>query len=195
MALGSLEYLVIGFEGDRFADHILPELRAAWKKGIIRVVDLFLLKKDENGTIARLELSDLRRENANQLAPLADNLLSLLAPDDLEQLVHDIPKNRSAAILLFEHTWAIGLKTAVNRASGIVVAEGLVPHEVMPELEDVLRAAQQLAPPAMGSAATSSRNADSTTSEQLKQIEALRDSKVLTEAEYEAAKKEILGNI
>jgi hypothetical protein len=71
MTLGPLEYLVVGFEGNRFTGQILPELRAARDNGIIRVVDLFLLRKDESGGVIALELSDLSGEKAEHLAPLA----------------------------------------------------------------------------------------------------------------------------
>ncbi|MFL5664953.1 MAG: hypothetical protein ACJ8BW_26935, partial [Ktedonobacteraceae bacterium] len=64
MTLGPLEYLVVGFEGNRFTGQILPELRAAREKGIIRVVDLFFLKKDEQGDTVAMELSDLSGEEA-----------------------------------------------------------------------------------------------------------------------------------
>lgn len=143
MALGPLEYLVVGFEGNRFTGQILPELRAAREKGIIRVVDLLLLRKDESGDITALELSDLNSEEAEHLAPLAGELLSLFTPEDIEQVARDIPNNSSAAILLFEHTWAIGLKEAIRHASGIVVAGGLVAPDVLRELEEELQASQQ----------------------------------------------------
>ena len=55
MTLGPLEYVVVGFEGNRFTGKILAELRAAKEKGIIRIIDLLLIMKDENGNItARL---------------------------------------------------------------------------------------------------------------------------------------------
>src|SRR5690348_17319748 len=59
MTLGPLEYLVVGFEGNRFTGKILAELRAAQEKGIIRVIDLAVIRKDEQGNVAALELSDL----------------------------------------------------------------------------------------------------------------------------------------
>ena len=143
MALGPLEYLVIGFEGNRFTGQILPELRAARDNGIIRVIDLFLLRKDESGDVTVLELSDLSSEEAEHLAPLAGELLSLLTPEDIEQVARDIPNNYSAAILLFEHIWAIDLKEEIKHASGIVVAGGLVAPDVLQELEEKLQASQQ----------------------------------------------------
>ena len=59
MTLGPLEYLVVGFEGNRFTGQILSELCAAKEKGIIRVIDLFVIKKDEQGNVTALALSDL----------------------------------------------------------------------------------------------------------------------------------------
>lgn len=145
MTLGPLEYLVVGFEGNRFSGQILPELRAAREKGIIRVVDLIVFKKDEDGNITTMELSDLSEEEARQFAPLAGDILGLLTPEDIGQVASDIPNNCSAGVLVFEHTWAIGLKEAIKNAGGIPVAGGLVAPDVLKELEEELDAAKQKA--------------------------------------------------
>ncbi len=135
MTLGPLEYLVVGFEGNRFTGQILAELRAAQEKGIIRVVDLFVIKKDDQGNITALELRDLSAEEAAELAPLASDLMGLLAPEDLEQVAADLPTNSAAGLLLFEHTWAIGLKEAIKKAGGVAVAGGFVAPDVLQALE------------------------------------------------------------
>jgi Family of unknown function (DUF6325) len=143
MTLGPLEYLVVGFEGNRFTGQILAELRAARDKGIIRVVDLFVIKKDEQGNVTALELSDLSGEEAADLGPLAGDLMGLLAPEDIEQVAAGIPNNSAAGLLLFEHTWAIGLKEAIKNAGGIAVGGGFVAPDVLQELEQDLEAAKQ----------------------------------------------------
>lgn len=145
MTLGPLEYLVVAFEGNRFTGQILPELRAAREKGIIRVVDLFFLRKDESGGITAMELSDLSGEEAAHFVPLAGDLLNLLTPEDIEQVARDIPNNCSAALLLFEHSWATGLMDAIKNARGITLAGGLVAPDVLLELEEEILAAQQAA--------------------------------------------------
>jgi hypothetical protein len=145
MTLGPLEYLVVGFEGNRFHGQILSELRAAREKGIIRIVDLIALKKDEQGNLSVLELSDLSGEEAEQFAPLAGDIMGLLAPEDIEQVAADIPNNSAAGLLLFEHTWAIGLRDAVKNAGGVAIAGGLVAPDVLQALEEDLEAAQQSA--------------------------------------------------
>ncbi len=142
MTLGPLEYLVVGFEGNRFHGQILSELRAAKEKGIIRIVDLVLLTKDDQGNFAAMELSDLSKEESEQFAPLAGDILRLLTVEDIEQVAADIPNNCSAGLLLFEHTWAIGLKEAIKNAGGIPVAGGLVAPEALQELEEELEQAK-----------------------------------------------------
>jgi hypothetical protein len=143
MALGPLEYLVVGFEGNRFTGQILAELRAAHEKGIIRVLDLFVIKKDVQGNVTALELSELSSEEKADFGPLAGNLMSLFSPEDMQQAAANIPNNSSAGMLLFEHTWAIGLKEAMKNAGGIAVVGGLVPPEVLQELEKELETAKQ----------------------------------------------------
>jgi len=135
MTLGPLEYLVVGFEGNRFTGQILRELRAAHDKGIIRVVDLLFLTKDASGNLAAMELSDLSGEEAEQLGPIAGDLLQVFEPDDVEAVASNIPKNSSAGLLLFEHTWAVGLKEAIMNAGGIPLAGGLVAPVVVQMLE------------------------------------------------------------
>ena len=143
MALGPLEYLVVGFEGNRFTGQILAELRAAQEKGIIRVLDMFVMKKDVQGNVTALELSELSSEETAELGPLAGNLMSLFSPADMQQAAASIPNNSAAGMLLFEHTWAIGLKEAIKNAGGIAVAGGLVASDVLQELEVELEAVKQ----------------------------------------------------
>lgn len=145
MTLGPLEYLVVGFEGNRFTEQILAELRAAQDKGIIRVIDLHAIKKDGQGNVTELALSDLSPEVTTELGHLVSDLMGLFAQEDLEQAAADIPNNSAAGLLLFEHTWAIGLKEAIKNAGGIAVTGGFVAPEVLQELEQDLEAAQQSA--------------------------------------------------
>jgi hypothetical protein len=76
MTLGPLEYLVVGFEGNRFTGQILAELRAAQDKGIIRVIDLYAIKKDEKGNVTELGLSDVSPEVSAELGPLDSGVLT-----------------------------------------------------------------------------------------------------------------------
>ena len=135
MALGPLEYLVVGFEGNQFTGHILTELRAAQEKGIIRVIDLLVIKKNELGNMIALELSELSEEEARPFGFLAGKLLNIFEPDDVEVTASQMPNNSAAGLLLFEHTWAIALKQAILNAGAVARAGGLVAPEVVRSIE------------------------------------------------------------
>ena len=145
MVLGPLEYLVVGFEKYRFTGQILAELRAAQEKGIIRVVDLCVIQKDEQGNVTARELSELGGEEATELSPLAGNVMSLLSDEDIQQVAADIPNKSAAGLLLFEHTWAIGLKEAIKHAGAVAVTGGFVSPDALEELETDLETAKQSA--------------------------------------------------
>ena len=135
MALGPLEYLVVGFEGNRFTGQILTELRAAQEKGIIRVIDLLVIKKNEQGNVSALELSELSEEEAGPFGFLAGKLLSIFEPDDVGVTASQMPNNSAAGLLLFEHTWAIPLKQTLLNAGAVARAGGLVAPEVVQSIE------------------------------------------------------------
>ena len=135
MTLGPLEYLMVAFEGNRFTGEILTALRDAQGKGIIRVIDLLVIKKDEQGNVMALELSDLNEEEARPFSFLAGGLLSIFEPEDVELTAAEMPNNSAAALLLIEDTWAIPLKEAIIRAGAVARTGGLVAYEVQKAIE------------------------------------------------------------
>jgi Family of unknown function (DUF6325) len=140
MTLGPLEYLMVAFEGNRFSGEILSELRAVQEKGIIRVIDLLVIKKDEQGNVLALELSDLSEEEARPFGFLAGKVLSIFEPDDVEVTASQMPKNSAAGLLLIEDTWAIPLKKAILNAGAVARTGGLVAAEVVQSIEAEIEA-------------------------------------------------------
>ena len=135
MTLGPLEYVMVAIEGNRFSGQILAELRAAQEKGIIRVIDLLVIKKDEQGNVMVLELSDLSEEEGRPFGFLAGNILSIFEPDDVEATAEQMPNNSAAGLLLIEDTWAIPLKEAILNAGAVARTGGLVALEVVQAIE------------------------------------------------------------
>lgn len=135
MIFGPLEYILLGFEGNHFTNQILPQLRAAQEEGIITVIDLIFLMKDENGNVTVTELREMGDPEADQYSFIASSLRSILDADDIETAANSLPNNTSAGLLLFEHTWAINLKDAVLNAGGKVLAGGRIDAEAMEALE------------------------------------------------------------
>ena len=143
MAIGPLEFVVIGYKGDRFTSEIVPELNSIQEKGLIRVVDLILARKDTDGTVKALEVHDLNDEELAVFNPIKEDLMRLLTPQDIALLTEAIPPGTSAAIVLLEHAWIVRLTEGLNRADAVLLAGGMVPQAAMEQLEAELKAAQQ----------------------------------------------------
>jgi uncharacterized membrane protein len=143
MTIGPLEFVVIGCKGNQFTSEIVPELNSIQEKGLIRVVDLFFVRKDINGTITVLEVHDLNDEELAAFDPIKEDLMGLLTPEDIVLLTEAIPPDTSAVIVLLEHAWLVKLTDGLNRAGAVLLAGGMVPQASMEQLEAELKAAQQ----------------------------------------------------
>lgn len=143
MTMGPLEYVVIDFQGSHFTGEILPELRALHERGVIRVVDLVLMQKREDGTFTTREISDLTGEEAKPFGPIAGDMLMLLSADDLEEIASGMEANSTAAVGLFEHTWAARLQETIANAHGRVITDALVPASEVEALAAELATPQE----------------------------------------------------
>ena len=143
MTIGPLEFVVIGCKGNQFTNEIVPELNSIQEKGLIRVVDLFFVRKDVNGTVTGLEVNDLNDEELAAFDPIKDDLMGLLTPEDIVLLTETVPAGTSAVIVLLEHAWLVRLNEGLNRAGAALLAGGMVPQASMEQLEAELEAAQR----------------------------------------------------
>lgn len=131
---GPIDYLVIEFPGNKFKGEILPELLAASDKGIIKIIDLVVITKDETGNTAFLEISDVDPDVAALLAPISGNVESLLSEEDEAEFAELLGNNSTAGVLVIEHLWAKGLKQAIVNAEGVLLAEGRIHASIVEEV-------------------------------------------------------------
>jgi len=141
MPLGPMEYVVLEFDGNQFRGEIASALRDVVSKGVISIADLIFVKKDQGGDVTVLELKDLGTD-AIAWEPILGDLTNLFSLEDIEDLANELQPNSSAALVLFEHTWAAKLRDAIASARGRLVTDGLVPPEIV---DEVLRQRQQAA--------------------------------------------------
>ena len=141
MTHGPMEYLVFAFKGNQFRGEIIPALRDAAASGAIKVVDLVFARKDDDGNVTVYELDQLGANAATWLT-IATDTSAVLSDEDIELLAGDLEPNSSAALLVIEHVWATALRDALVRANGRLIADGIIPGEVV---DEVLKARGQAA--------------------------------------------------
>ena len=59
MAIGPIQYIVVGFPGNKFNGQIVPELAKLIESGTVRVLDLIFVGKDDDGDVVAFEFDQL----------------------------------------------------------------------------------------------------------------------------------------
>lgn len=134
MSFGPIEILVISFPGNKFNGDVAPALAELVQTGTIRVIDLVFVTKDAAGDVAALELSELDEATSAAFRPNVEEPSGMLAEEDIADLAADLEPSSSAAILMFEHVWAIRFRDAVAESGGELVAAIRIPKEAIDEV-------------------------------------------------------------
>jgi hypothetical protein len=135
--LGPVDYLVVEFPGSKFTGEIAPALRDLVERGLVRVLDLLVLKKDEDGTLKAFEISDLDDTEIGELRTHERDLAMLLSEDDVTALAAAIEPGTTAGVLVWENSWAAPFASAVRHSGGQLVASGRIPIQaIAATLED-----------------------------------------------------------
>jgi len=126
--IGPIDYLLVEWPGKQPNGEVAPHLVDLVDRGLIRILDLVFIAKDEEGNVAALELADLGGEVA-ELAVFEGAASGLLGDEDVEEAGGVLAPGTSAALLVFENTWAAPFVAAVRRSGGELVASGRIPAE------------------------------------------------------------------
>jgi hypothetical protein len=142
--LGPVDYLVVAFPAGQadFSGEMASELRALMDSNTVRVLDLVLVTKDVDGSVEATELRDADDSEVGQLHAAEADLAVLLAESDIDEIGEVLEPGSSAAVLVWENTWAAPFGTAVRRSGGQLVADGRIPTQAILAAMDADRAAK-----------------------------------------------------
>jgi hypothetical protein len=129
--LGPVDWIVVEFPGSRFNGQIAPALLDLVERDLVRVLDLLVLKKDDDGSLEAFELSDLDEGEVGELRTYESELAMLLSEEDVTSLAAAIEPGSSAAVLVWENVWAAPFASAVRRSGGQLVASGRIPIQAL----------------------------------------------------------------
>ena len=160
---GPIQLLALAFPGNRFKGEILPELDRLKRKGIVRVLDMAIVRKDPDGNVLVATASDLDWEEATAFGSYLGSLAGFAAAgragvdrgamegalqladghvfdeNDVFRLTSALAADTTAALLLIQHTWARPLFDAIDNADGVELMNEWVRPETILSVE--LRAA------------------------------------------------------
>ena len=124
--LGPIDYLLVEWQGKQPTGEAMPHLVDLVERGLIRILDLAFITKDEDGSVAALEIADLGDAVA-EVAVFEGASSGLISEEDHTEAGNALEPGTSAALLVYENVWAAPFAAAVRRSGGQLVASGRIP--------------------------------------------------------------------
>ncbi len=129
--MGPIDYVVLEWSGDQpVTGEVMPLLIDLVDRGIIRILDIAFLVKDEDGSVAAMDFADAARRDAG-LADFEGASSGLLGQDDLEEAAAALEPGTVAGVLVWENRWAAPVAVALRRSGGQLVASGRIPVQAI----------------------------------------------------------------
>lgn len=139
--MGPIDYLVIEWPDRQPNGEAAPFLVDLVDRGLIRVIDIAFLAKDDDGSVTTLELSSLAEES-ELLKELVGASSGVLSEEDAQEAANALEPGRSAAVLVYENRWAAPFAAALRRSGAQLVANGRIPIQAMLAALDAAEAAE-----------------------------------------------------
>ena len=156
---GPIQFSAIAFDDIEVIGDLIDELYLVREVGIIRLIDFMFVAKDKDGDLVALEVTDLTDEERIKMGAVIGGLIGYgaagdegvelgaeigamsaavndfgLLDDDIMEVLEDLPKGKSACLVLFEHAWAKNLKQAMVNHGGDLLAQGFIHPTTLIEL-------------------------------------------------------------
>jgi uncharacterized membrane protein len=139
MAIGPVEYIIVGFPGNQFTGDIAPELAKLVDSGTIRILDLVFITKDADGDARAVEFED--HDDVALFSALDGEVGGFISDEDIEYAATELEPNSSAALLIWEDVWATPFVEAMRNSGGVLIEGSRIPHDLIEAAEAELAAA------------------------------------------------------
>jgi hypothetical protein len=125
--MGPIDYIVLEWPGRQPDGSVAPLIIDLVDRGIIRIIDIAVMVKDEEGHVAALDLAALEGE----FSEFEGASTGLLDQEDLDEAAAALEPGTSAAVLVWENRWAAPVAVAVRKSGGQLVASGRIPIQAI----------------------------------------------------------------
>ena len=137
--IGPVDYLVVEWpKGSPPTGEAFPYLVDLVDRGLIRILDLTFVQKDEDGNVLAMELGDFDGDGYSDLAVFEGASSGLIHEDDRADAGEILESGTAAAIMVYENTWAAPFATALRRTGARLIDQGRIPiNDVIARLDEL----------------------------------------------------------
>jgi hypothetical protein len=131
--LGPIDYLVVEFPKDKanFSGEMLAKLKELIEAGTVRVLDLLMITKDDDGEVDAFEIHEFDDDSVGGLREFGAELAELLSEEDVGHIAAALEPGTVAAALVWENTWAAPFAASIRHSGGQLVASGRIPMQAI----------------------------------------------------------------
>ena len=126
--MGPVDYIVLEWPGRQPKGDAAPLIVDLVERGIIRVLDVAFMIKNEDGTVDSLEFGELEDGGFGEFEGASSGLIGR---DDLEEAATALEPGTAAAVMIWENRWAAPVAVALRRSGGQLVASGRIPIQAI----------------------------------------------------------------
>ena len=143
MEIGPIDIAVIGYPADApMTGEAAPLLLDLVERGIIRVLDVLFVTKNEDGTFSGFDAKDLTDKGVGDFTVFEGASSGLLGDEDAEKVADTIEPGSAAVMIVYENRWAAPFIAAVRRNGGEAIAFERIPAQDVIDALDALEAAE-----------------------------------------------------
>lgn len=136
---GPIDFLLVEFDGHNLHGEAADAMLDLVERGVIRLYDLLVIRKDDDGTFSGVNIADLG-EAAGGFTVFAGAGSGLIHDDDVREAAEAMLPGTMAALIIYENAWAIPFVRAVHNSGAQVIASARIPADVVNEALDALEA-------------------------------------------------------
>ncbi|HEY5785759.1 MAG TPA: DUF6325 family protein [Microlunatus sp.] len=132
---GPADLYVVAFPSEHVPDQIREAVLQTLDSGIIKLLDLVLVRRAQDGSTEVLEIENLGDEFDLTLIETTGS--GLVGQEDLDELIDEVEPGTSVLVFLFENTWARSIAAAVRDTGAVVISAQRFPADVVNEVAEL----------------------------------------------------------
>jgi hypothetical protein len=137
---GPVDIAVIAFDEPKFDGSVASAIADLVANGTVRILDIVLVNKDENGEVTLVEVTDVDGDGIPDLVALQGDIPGLLSETDAGIAIEEMPNNTAIAMLAWENTWLVRAAQSIRNNGGTLIAFERIPAE---DVQAVLDASEE----------------------------------------------------
>jgi Family of unknown function (DUF6325) len=133
MEHGPVDVIIIALGEPRFDGSVLEELQRLAGEGTIRVLDVMVVVKGDDGVALTMDIEDQPSDVKEALGFIETGTRGFFDSDDADTLIEGMVPGSAVMAFAIEHAWAIGLRKALEGVGGEVAMTYRIPAPLVDE--------------------------------------------------------------